>query len=157
MSTICHFSACRNVLGHDEEATLRKIKVKIALKTKIKIGANSNAHEVSSTHLLNHRGNSGNRPADGWQCLSLQYSVAWPLHLIITPTVVDKYNDILKFLLTVRRTQCKLHETWSNQKKIEVSMASRHKFVQATLPSLYSGHTVDIFVLKQLFTEILFI
>merc|ERR1711997_1349585 len=115
-------SACRNVLGHDEEATLRKIKVKIALKTKIKIGANSNAHEVSSTHLLNHRGNSGNRPADGWQCLSLQYSVAWPLHLIITPTVVDKYNDILKFLLTTRRTQCKLHDTWANQKKIEVCM-----------------------------------
>ena len=155
MSTICHFSACRNVLGHDEEATLRKIKVKIALKTKIKIGANSNAHEVSSTHLLNHRGNSGNRPADGWQCLSLQYSVAWPLHLIITPTVVDKYNDILKFLLTVRRTQCKLHETWSNQKKIEVRMVDINLY--RPLCPLYSGHTVDIFVLNQRFTDILFI
>ena len=36
--------------------------------------------------------------------------------------VIDKYNDILKFLLTVRRTQCKLHETWANQKKIEVTI-----------------------------------
>ena len=78
--------------------------------------------DTNSTHLSNQRANSSNRPTDGWQCFSLQYSVAWPLHLIITPSVIDKYNDILKFLLTVRRTQCKLHETWANQKKIEVTI-----------------------------------
>merc|ERR1719412_1634029 len=57
---------------------------------------------------------------NGWQCFSLQYSVAWPLHLIVSPSVVEKYNDIQKFLLTVRRTQCKLHETWSSQKRKQV-------------------------------------
>ena len=115
-------SACRNILGHDEETVLRKIKIKIALKTKIKIGNTSNSQDSSTTHMSSIRGNSSNRPTDGWQCFSLQYSVAWPLHLIITPSVIDKYNDILKFLLTVRRTQCKLHETWANQKKIEVNL-----------------------------------
>ena len=121
--TFHNFSACRNILGHDEDSVLRKIKIKIALKTKIKIGNISSLQDANSTHLTNQRGNSSNRPTDGWQCFSLQYSVAWPLHLIITPSVIDKYNDILKFLLTVRRTQCKLHETWANQKKIEVKIA----------------------------------
>ena len=70
--------------------------------------------------MANLRSTASNRPTDGWQCFSLQYSVAWPLHLVITPSVIEKYNEILKFLLFVRRTQCKLHETWANQKKIEV-------------------------------------
>ena len=114
------FSACRHILGHEEESVLRKIKIKIALKTKIKIGSGSNAHDSSSVHMANLRSSASNRPTDGWQCFSLQYSVSWPLHLVITPSVIDKYNEILKFLLYVRRTQCKLHETWANQKKIEV-------------------------------------
>ena len=49
----------------------------------------------------------------GWDQLSLQYAVPWPLHLIITPQTLEKYNAIFKFLLLARRTQSALHSLWS--------------------------------------------
>ena len=103
-------------MGQDDEAVMKKVKVKVALKTKIKIGNDTNL----SHQDLGQSGSVSNRPITGWECLSLQYSVSWPLHLIISPSVIEKYNDILKFLLTVRRTQCKLHDTWAAQKKQKV-------------------------------------
>ena len=144
LRSIFHFSACRNILGHEEESILRKIKIKIALKTKIKIGSVSSTQDTSSVHMANLRSSSSNRPTDGWQCFSLQYSVAWPLHLVITPSVIDKYNEILKFLLFVRRTQCKLHETWANQKKIEVI----HYLLMQNIISHIETKIVFFFVIK---------
>ena len=105
-------------MGQDDDALMKKVKVKVALKTKIKIGNDTN----SSHQDPNQSGSITNRPITGWQCLSLQYSVSWPLHLIVSPSVIEKYNDVLKFLLTVRRTQCKLHGTWAAQKKQKVHM-----------------------------------
>jgi len=50
----------------------------------------------------------------GWEVLGLQYAVPWPLHLIITPTALEKYNSIFRFLLLVRRTQSSLHSLWAD-------------------------------------------
>jgi gamma-tubulin complex component 4 len=40
----------------------------------------------------------------GWDQVSLQYAVPWPLHLVVTPTALEKYNLNFGFLLLVRRT-----------------------------------------------------
>ncbi len=52
----------------------------------------------------------------GWDLIQLTYSVPWPLHLIISPKVLAKYNEVFRFLLLAKRTQLLLHETWSAQK-----------------------------------------
>jgi len=49
----------------------------------------------------------------GWDQVSLQYAVPWPLHLVVTPAALEKYNTIFSFLLLVRRTQAALHKLWA--------------------------------------------
>ena len=53
----------------------------------------------------------------GWNNLSLSYTVPWPLHLILSPKVLSKYNEVFRFLLLAKRTQILLHEAWAEQKK----------------------------------------
>merc|ERR1712142_801381 len=50
----------------------------------------------------------------GWDQVSLQYAVPWPLHLVVTPAALEKYNTIFSFLLLVRRTQAALHQLWAD-------------------------------------------
>ena len=49
----------------------------------------------------------------GWDQVSLQYAVPWPLHLVVTPAALEKYNSIFTFLLLTRRTQAALHKLWA--------------------------------------------
>ncbi|BFY98455.1 hypothetical protein BsWGS_01495 [Bradybaena similaris] len=51
----------------------------------------------------------------GWRGLGLTYSVRWPLHIFFTPSMLEKYNRIFRFLLAVRRTQLDLQHCWSLQ------------------------------------------
>ena len=84
--------------GMADETILRKVKVKVTLKTRLKL-----QHQVKQQpHQL----------TSGWDCLSLQYSAPWPLHLILTPSHVDTYNDVARMLLRVRRVQKLLQEAW---------------------------------------------
>lgn len=53
---------------------------------------------------------------DGWSTLILNYSTKWPLHLLFTPAVMDRYNTIFRFLLKVKRTQYDLHHIWLGQR-----------------------------------------
>ncbi|XP_023339634.1 gamma-tubulin complex component 4 isoform X2 [Eurytemora carolleeae] len=56
----------------------------------------------------------GNEPYEGWGQISIQYAVSWPLHLIITPSAIHRYNKIFSFLLLIRRTQNCLNHLWSD-------------------------------------------
>ena len=92
--------ACRLACpGGADEIILRKIKLKVTLKTKLKL--NQSKGGVKQNQLVT-----------GWDCLSLQYSAPWPLHLILTPSSVESYNDLLKMFLRVRRVQKLLQESW---------------------------------------------
>jgi len=51
--------------------------------------------------------------SSGWEALSMQYAVPWPLHLVVTAQALEKYNRILAFLLAVRRAQRALHALWA--------------------------------------------
>lgn len=51
----------------------------------------------------------------GWNCLNLTYAVDWPLHILFTPGVLDRYNTVFRFLLYIRRIQLELQHCWSLQ------------------------------------------
>lgn len=40
---------------------------------------------------------------DAWGGLSLDYGVEWPLHLILGPDTLEKYNQLYRFLLPIKR------------------------------------------------------
>uniref|UniRef100_A0A8C5Q1H9 Gamma-tubulin complex component n=1 Tax=Leptobrachium leishanense TaxID=445787 RepID=A0A8C5Q1H9_9ANUR len=54
-------------------------------------------------------------PTSGWAALGLSYKVQWPLHILFTPAVLEKYNVVFKYLLSVRRVQCELQHCWALQ------------------------------------------
>lgn len=49
---------------------------------------------------------------DAWSGLSLDFEVDWPLHLILGPDTIEKYNQIFRFLLPIKRTQLELQDAW---------------------------------------------
>lgn len=49
----------------------------------------------------------------GWDCVKLQYDVQWPLHILFHPAVLEKYNNLFRFLLKVKRTQLDLQQVWA--------------------------------------------
>lgn len=86
-------AACRSILQDDEKIT-KKIKVNVVVPN----NAESKVKPI------------------GWKCLSLQYSVPWPLHLILSEKSLEDYNRVFQFLITVKRTQLLLHKLWALQK-----------------------------------------
>uniref|UniRef100_A0A4W3HPF0 Gamma-tubulin complex component n=1 Tax=Callorhinchus milii TaxID=7868 RepID=A0A4W3HPF0_CALMI len=54
-------------------------------------------------------------PSSGWSALGLSYKVQWPLHILFTPAVLEKYNIVFKYLLSVRRVQAELQHCWALQ------------------------------------------
>ncbi|XP_055010891.1 gamma-tubulin complex component 4 [Boleophthalmus pectinirostris] len=54
-------------------------------------------------------------PASGWAALGLSYRVQWPLHILFTPAVLEKYNVVFRYLLSVRRVQSQLQHLWALQ------------------------------------------
>ncbi|XP_064620606.1 gamma-tubulin complex component 4-like [Lineus longissimus] len=60
----------------------------------------------------------------GWSSLRLDYNVEWPLHILFTPGVLDKYNTLFRFLLAVKRVQLALQQCWSLQMQEKRSKSS---------------------------------
>uniref|UniRef100_A0A673JKX2 Gamma-tubulin complex component n=1 Tax=Sinocyclocheilus rhinocerous TaxID=307959 RepID=A0A673JKX2_9TELE len=54
-------------------------------------------------------------PPTGWAALGLAYKVQWPLHILFTPAVLEKYNVVFRYLLSVRRVQSELQHCWALQ------------------------------------------
>lgn len=51
------------------------------------------------------------------QLITLQYKINWPLHLLFSPKVIEKYNELFRFLLLIKRTQYDLHTVWCHHRK----------------------------------------
>ena len=49
----------------------------------------------------------------GWGMISLKYKVIWPLHLLFSPSALNDYNTLFRFLLRVKKTQIDLWNLWS--------------------------------------------
>ncbi|KAF7659656.1 hypothetical protein LDENG_00294220 [Lucifuga dentata] len=54
-------------------------------------------------------------PPTGWAALGLAYKVQWPLHILFTPAILEKYNVVFRYLLSVRRVQSELQHCWALQ------------------------------------------
>ncbi|KAL3827817.1 hypothetical protein ACJIZ3_016619 [Penstemon smallii] len=66
-------------------------------------------------------------PIDGWDGISLDYSVDWPLHLFFTQDVLSKYLKIFQYLLQLKRTQMELEKSWASAMHQDHSdFAKRH-------------------------------
>ena len=55
---------------------------------------------------------------DSWSGLSLEYKSQWPIHLFISPEVVEQYNKLFRFLFPLRRVQIDLQNDWKSLKRI---------------------------------------
>ena len=45
---------------------------------------------------------------DPWSGLSLVYKCNWPIHLMFSPDIHEKYNTLYRFLLPIKRVQLEL-------------------------------------------------
>lgn len=63
-----------------------------------------------------------------FQFLNLKYKIKWPLHLLFPPKILDKYNDLFRFLIRIRKIQFSLQSLWCyhREKKIEKSNEILH-------------------------------
>uniref|UniRef100_A0A182R499 Gamma-tubulin complex component n=1 Tax=Anopheles funestus TaxID=62324 RepID=A0A182R499_ANOFN len=49
--------------------------------------------------------------------IMLKYKVKWPLHLLFSPRILDRYNEMFRFLLRIKKIQHDLLQIWSNQRE----------------------------------------
>lgn len=49
-----------------------------------------------------------------WDHVWLDYQLAWPLGLLLTPHVLARYNSLFQYLMRLKRIQIKLDEMWQN-------------------------------------------
>nr|GMD19971.1 gamma-tubulin complex component 4 [Ipomoea batatas] len=64
---------------------------------------------------------------DGWDGISLEYSVEWPLQLFITQEVLSKYQRIFQYLLRLKRTQMELEKSWASSMHRDHSEFAKHR------------------------------
>ncbi|XP_060645091.1 gamma-tubulin complex component 4 homolog [Drosophila nasuta] len=66
-----------------------------------------------------------------WQNLNLKYNYKWPLNLLFSPTTMERYNNVFRHLLIIRKLQYDLQLVWA-----------RHKWVAKT------GARVDVKIMN---------
>lgn len=56
--------------------------------------------------------------------LTLRYKIKWPLHLLFSPKVLEKYNDLFRFLISIKKIQHDLHDVWRHHREEKVQRNS---------------------------------
>ncbi|XP_057549187.1 gamma-tubulin complex component 4 [Amaranthus tricolor] len=51
---------------------------------------------------------------DGWDGITLEYSIDWPLQLFFSQEVLSKYCRVFQYLLRLKRTQMELEKSWAS-------------------------------------------
>ncbi|XP_050077182.1 gamma-tubulin complex component 4 homolog [Anopheles maculipalpis] len=49
--------------------------------------------------------------------IMLKYRVKWPLHLLFSPRILERYNEMFRFLLRIKKIQHDLLQIWSYQRE----------------------------------------
>ncbi|XP_026763022.2 gamma-tubulin complex component 4 isoform X2 [Galleria mellonella] len=97
------------------------------------ISANSSIEDDSST------------VADGWSSIILKYDFKWPLHLLFTPEVLARYNDMFRLLLRIKKTQHDLHALWKTYKQsTSFSMCQLHNKLMFLMDHLQHYMQADV-------------
>ncbi|XP_071512023.1 gamma-tubulin complex component 4-like [Diadema antillarum] len=82
----------------DDDTSLARFRLSIAGKTNKALSKNTDDSKQS-----------------GWSCLGMTYAVQWPLHILFTQSVLERYNMLFCFLLHVKRVQLDLQQCWAVQ------------------------------------------
>eukprot|EP01022_Parablepharisma_sp_SALTPOND_P022239 TRINITY_DN446_c0_g1_i1.p2 TRINITY_DN446_c0_g1~~TRINITY_DN446_c0_g1_i1.p2 ORF type:complete len:508 (-),score=39.84 TRINITY_DN446_c0_g1_i1:69-1592(-) len=125
-------SVCVGAKKPDHEAPIAITTVKLNDFVKLDNGTcfigicNESGSLISNISVRNWWFSSSNLPyhKDSWNGLSLEYEPTWPVHLILSPEVLEKYNNLFRFLLPFRRIQILLHKEWMANTRLMVS--SKH-------------------------------
>lgn len=57
--------------------------------------------------------------------IQLKFNVKWPLHLFFSPLILQRYNELFRFLLQIRKLQNDLHVVWRVHRERKVAGNSR--------------------------------
>ncbi|RVE53749.1 hypothetical protein evm_001641 [Chilo suppressalis] len=83
--------------------------------------------------------------ADGWSSIVLKYDFKWPLHLVFTPEVLARYNDMFRLLLRIKKTQHNLHALWKTYKQsTSFSMCQLHNKLMFLMDNLQHYLQADV-------------
>ena len=70
--------------------------------------------DAGEAPVRTHQGHKIHLPAyDAWDGVGLEYAVAWPLGLLLTPEVLGQYNSLFQHLFRLRRVQHDLDTAWA--------------------------------------------
>ncbi|KAI5633776.1 spc97 / spc98 family domain-containing protein [Phthorimaea operculella] len=83
--------------------------------------------------------------ADGWSTIILKYDFKWPLHLLFTPEVLARYNDMFRLLLRIKKTQHDLHTLWKTYKQsTSFAMCQLHNKLMFLMDNLQHYLQADV-------------
>jgi len=80
---------------------------------------------------------------DPWGGLSLDYSAHWPLHLVFSPDVIEKYNVLFRFLLPIKRVQLDLQHVWSSRIRSLKDLSDHPNFRKAMQLRQHMSFLID--------------
>jgi gamma-tubulin complex component 4 len=96
---------------HDVNAAFRQSLVQVGMESEdimdhFKLSLTPNTSEGGAKRGTDGEGRSG------WAALGMVYTPPWPLHILFTTSILEKYNVLFTFLLSVRRAQTNLQQVW---------------------------------------------
>ncbi len=80
------------------------------------LGFVQESFNLLNTSIIQHwdfQSHASSNVRDSWNGLSLDYRSHWPLHLMFSPDVIEKYNTLFRFLLPIKRIQLDLQFIWA--------------------------------------------
>ncbi|KAK9868295.1 hypothetical protein WJX84_009043, partial [Apatococcus fuscideae] len=80
---------------------------------------------------------------DQWARLNLQLHIRWPLHLLLTPQVLERYQAMFRYLLLLKRTALTLDAAWSVLRRRTAASAARQP---ALVPLTHLRHQMAHFI-----------
>lgn len=72
---------------------------------------------------------------DGWDGITLEYSIDWPLQLFFTQEVLSKYCRVFQYLLRLKRTQMELEKSWASVMHQDHSDFAKHRNERIKCPT----------------------
>jgi hypothetical protein len=110
------------------------------LDASIKLSASTNAHFTSK---LNFRIDT-TAPSDLEESISLHYDVGWPLNIIINGEALNKYNQLFRLLLKLKRVSYSLQSVWSSLKLTKFKKEHSNILIKLQLFRHEMQHLLDI-------------
>jgi gamma-tubulin complex component 4 len=105
---------CISYASHvtDVNVALRQAMIKIAMEheeltKQFQLTVITPATELGKAPAISRRKMSA------WKYIGMVHTVSWPLHVVFTPAALEKYSSLFQFLLSLRRAQIALQQSWA--------------------------------------------